>query len=193
MFDLRLHKYGDPILREKAKWVEKIGSEERDLFSYMVKIMSKNEGIGLAAPQVGIDKKIIIADTGKELLKLINPQILEKEGEDSLSEGCLSLPEIFVPVNRANKIKIEGLNEDKKLVRLTIEGFLARILQHEIDHLNGVLIIDYASSIEKEKIKNNLERIANHTKMILKIKKGREEKRNVTLEKSINSEVKNAN
>jgi peptide deformylase len=79
MFNLRLHKYGDPILRKKAKWVEKIGSEERDLFSYMVKIMSKNEGIGLAAPQVGIDKKIIIADTGKELLKLINPQ--KKKGK----------------------------------------------------------------------------------------------------------------
>ena len=173
MFDLRLRKYGDPILRKKAKWVEKVGSEERDLLSYMIRIMSKNEGIGLAAPQVGIDKKIIIADTGKELLKLINPQILEKEGEDSLSEGCLSLPEVFVLVNRANKIKIEALSEDKKLVKLTIKGFLARIIQHEIDHLNGVLIIDYASSIKKEKMKNNLEEIANHTKMILETKKER--------------------
>jgi len=89
-------------------------------------------------------------------LKLINYQILE--GENSLSEGCLSLPEIFVPVNRANKIKIEGLNEDKKLINLTIEGFLARIIQHEIDHLNGILIIDHASSIKREKIKNNLKK-----------------------------------
>lgn len=89
-------------------------------------------------------------------MKLINYQILE--GENSLSEGCLSLPEIFVPVNRANKIKIEGLNEDKKLINLTIEGFLARIIQHEIDHLNGILIIDHASSIKREKIKNNLKK-----------------------------------
>ncbi len=173
MSDLKLRKYGDPILREKARWVEKISSEERDLLFYMTKIMSENEGVGLAAPQVGIDKRIIIADTGKELLKLINPQILEEEGDDSLSEGCLSLPEIFIPVNRANKIKIEGLNENKKLINLTIEGFLARIIQHEIDHLNGVLIIDHASSIRKKKIKNNLEKIAEHTKMILEVKKKR--------------------
>jgi len=174
MSDLRLRKYGDPILRKKAKWVEKISYEERDLLSYMVRIMSENEGVGLAAPQIGMDKRIIIADTGKELLKIINPQILEKEGEDSLSEGCLSLPEIFVPINRANKIKIEGLNEDKKLVKLIIEGFLARIIQHEIDHLNGVLIIDYASPAKKEKIKDNLEKIANHTKIILEVKGKRE-------------------
>jgi len=171
MPDLKLRKYGDPILRKKAKRVEKISYEERDLLSYMVRIMSENEGVGLAAPQIGMDKRIIIADMGKELLKIINPQILEGEGKNSLSEGCLSLPEIFIPVNRANKIKIEGLNEDKKLLRLTIEGFLARIIQHEIDHLNGVLIIDYATLVKKEKIKNNLEKIANHTKMIFEVNK----------------------
>lgn len=171
MSDLKLRKYGDPILRKKAKRVEKISYEERDLLSYMVRIMSENEGVGLAAPQIGMDKRIIIADMGKELLKIINPQILEGEGENSLSEGCLSLPEIFIPVNRANKIKIEGLNEDKKLLRLTIEGFLARIIQHEIDHLNGVLIIDYATLVKKEKIKNNLEKIVNHTKMIFEVNK----------------------
>ena len=171
MSDLKLRKYGDPILRKKAKRVKKISYEERDLLSYMVKIMSENEGVGLAAPQIGMDKRIIIADMGKKLLKIINPQILEEEGENSLSEGCLSLPEIFIPVNRANKIKIEGLNEDKKLLRLTIAGFLARIIQHEIDHLNGVLIIDYATLVKKEKIKNNLEKIANHTKMIFEVNK----------------------
>lgn len=171
MSDLKLRKYGDPILRKKAKRVEKISYEERDLLSYMVRIMSENEGVGLAAPQIGMDKRIIIADIGKELSKIINPQILEGEGENSLSEGCLSLPEIFIPVNRANKIKIEGLSEDKKLLRLTIEGFLARIIQHEIDHLNGVLIIDYATLVKKEKIKNNLEKIANHTKMIFEVNK----------------------
>jgi len=179
MFDLRVRKFGDPILREKAKWVEKITSEERDLLFRMARIMAENEGVGLAAPQLGINKRIIIADTGKSLLKLINPQILEKEGEDLLSEGCLSLPEVFVPVNRASKIKIEGLNENKKIINLTIEGFLARIIQHEIDHLNGVLIIDYASPGRKEKIKNNLEKIANHTRMILKVKEKRKYQRKI--------------
>ncbi|MCD6231573.1 peptide deformylase [Candidatus Aerophobetes bacterium] len=179
MFDLRVRKFGDPILREKAKWVEKITSEERDLLFCMARIMAENEGVGLAAPQLGINKRIIIADTGKSLLKLINPQILEREGEDLLSEGCLSLPEVFVPVNRASKIKIEGLNENKKIINLTIEGFLARIIQHEIDHLNGVLIIDYASPERKEKIKNNLEKIANHTRMILKVKEKRKYQRKI--------------
>jgi len=165
MSNLRLRRYGDPILRRKAKWV---------LLSSMAKIMYENEGIGLAAPQIGVDKRIIIVDTGKGLLKLINPQVIEEEGEDSLSEGCLSLPEIFVPVNRAKRIRIEGLNEDKKLVKLRIEGFLARVIQHEVDHLNGVLIIDYATEKRMRRIKDNLERIANHTKMVLEIEnKGR--------------------
>jgi len=174
MSNLRLRRYGDPILRRKAKWVERISSEERGLLSSMAKIMYENEGIGLAAPQIGVDKRIIIVDTGKGLLKLINPQVIEEEGEDSLSEGCLSLPEIFVPVNRAKRIRIEGLNEDKKLVKLRIEGFLARVIQHEVDHLNGVLIIDYATEKRMRRIKDNLERIANHTKMVLEIEnKGR--------------------
>jgi len=174
MSNLRLRRYGDPILRRKAKWVERVSSEERGLLSSMAKIMYENEGIGLAAPQIGVDKRIIIVDTGKGLLKLINPQVIEEEGEDSLSEGCLSLPEIFVPVNRAKRIRIEGLNEDKKLVKLRIEGFLARVIQHEVDHLNGVLIIDYATEKRMRRIKDNLERIANHTKMVLEIEnKGR--------------------
>ncbi|MEA3485775.1 MAG: peptide deformylase [Candidatus Aerophobetes bacterium] len=166
MSNLRLRKYGDPILRRKVKWVERVSSKERNLLSNMAKIMHKNEGIGLAAPQIGVDKRIIIVDTGKGLLKLINPQVLEREGKDSLSEGCLSLPEVFVPVNRATAIKVEGLNEDKKLTRLIIKGFLARVIQHEVDHLNGMLIIDYATEKRMEKIKDNLEKIANHTKML---------------------------
>jgi peptide deformylase len=169
MSNLRLRKYGDPILRRKVKWVERVSSEERNLLSYMAKIMYENNGVGLAAPQIGVDKKIIVVDTGQGLLKLINPRILEKEGRDSLSEGCLSLPEIFVPVDRATIIKVEGLNEDKKLVKLAINGFLARVIQHEVDHLNGVLIIDYATKKRMERIKDNLEKTANHTKMLLEI------------------------
>ncbi|MCD6083651.1 peptide deformylase [Candidatus Aerophobetes bacterium] len=176
MSNLRLRKYGDPILRKKARWVEKIGSEERDLLSHMAKIMHENNGIGLAAPQIGVDKRIVIVDTEGELLKLINPQILEMEGEEWLSEGCLSLPEIFVPVNRAKTIKIEALNEDKKLIRFTIEGFSARVIQHEVDHLNGVLIIDYATEERKRRMKRSLEEIANHTRMLLEMEKRRGEK-----------------
>ncbi|MCD6473030.1 peptide deformylase [Candidatus Aerophobetes bacterium] len=176
MDNLKLHKYGDPILRKQAELVKKINPEEKELLSNMAKIMYKNEGIGLAAPQVGINKRIIIVHTDNGLLKLINPQILEKEGEDSLSEGCLSLPEIFVQVNRAKRIKVEGLNEEGKLIKLRAEDFLARVIQHEIDHLNGVLIIDYATETRKEKIRGNLEKIANHTKMIFEVKNRRKAK-----------------
>jgi len=170
MFDLRIRKYGDPILRRKAKLVEKLDAEEKEILSDMAKIMYENEGVGLAAPQIGIDKRLIVVDTRRELLKLVNPKILEKEGEDFLSEGCLSLPEIFVRVNRADKITIEGLNENGELVRLNATDFFARVIQHEIDHLNGVLIIDYATQERKEKLKDNLERIANHTKMVFEVK-----------------------
>jgi len=173
MDNLKLRKYGDPILRKQAEWVKKINFKEKELLSTMAKIMYENEGIGLAAPQVGVDKRIIIVHTDKGLLKLINPKVLEKEGEDSLSEGCLSLPEIFVKVNRAERIKIEGLNEEGKLIKLRAEDFLARVIQHEIDHLNGILIIDYATEARKEKIKDNLEKIANHTRMIFEVKNRR--------------------
>jgi len=103
---------------------------------------------------------------------LINPQILE-EGKNSLSEECVSLPEIFVRVNRAKKIKVEGLNDEGKLIKLRVEDFLARVIQHGIDHLNGTLIIDYATEIRKEKIEDNLGKIANHTRMIFEVKNRR--------------------
>jgi len=180
MSNLRLRKYGDPILRRKAERVENVSSRERDLLSNMAKIMYENEGIGLAAPQIGVGKRIIVVDTRRGLLYLINPNILESEGENHLSEGCLSLPEIFVPVSRATAIKVEGLNEDNKLVKLTIEGFLARVIQHEVDHLNGVLIIDYATEERRKRIKDNLEKIANHTRVLLELKnRGRMRKRSL--------------
>ncbi len=170
MFDIRIRKYGDPILRREVRLVEKIGAEEKEILSDMAKIMYENEGVGLAAPQIGIDRRLIVVDTKKKLLKLINPKILEKEGKDSLSEGCLSLPEIFVRVNRAKKIAIEGLNENGEMVRLDAKDFFARVIQHEIDHLNGILIIDYATKERKERIKNDLEKLSNHTEILLKIK-----------------------
>ena len=170
MFDLRIRKYGDPILRRKIKLVKKLDAEEKEILSDMAKIMYENEGVGLAAPQIGVDKRLIVVDTRGRLLKLINPKILEKEGEDFLSEGCLSLPEIFVRVNRAKRITVEGLNENGELVRLNATDFFARVIQHEVDHLNGVLIIDYATQEKKERIKDNLEKMANHTKMVFEIK-----------------------
>lgn len=165
-----IRKYGDPILREVCKPVGKVSETERKIFTTMIELMDSNEGIGLAAPQIGISRRIIVAKFDSYLLKLIDPRIIEKKGEEILTEGCLSIPEVYIKVPRAKKIKVQALDEDGKTRVIQADGMLSRIIQHEVDHLNGILIIDYATEKEKDKIKNQLKRIKTHTKMILKVK-----------------------
>jgi len=165
-----IRKYGDPILRKKCQVVEEVGSAERNLILRMFTIMREHEGIGLAAPQVGIDRQIIAVDTGEELLDLINPRILERRGESSLTEGCLSLPEIFIPVKRPARITVEGVDRYGEKVRMKARGLLARVIQHEVDHLNGILIIDYADEKRIGKINYLLNDLANQSKMLIDIK-----------------------
>ncbi|MCK4859434.1 MAG: peptide deformylase [Candidatus Omnitrophica bacterium] len=145
--DIRI--YPDSILRKKCLLVETIGKEEKKLLENMAETMYKNKGIGLAAPQVGINKQIIIADIGKRLIELINPQIFSHKGEDRMDEGCLSLPEISVGVKRAKEIIVSGLNRGGKKVEMKLRGLAARVIQHEVDHLKGKLIIDYANFIKR--------------------------------------------
>ncbi|MEA3485875.1 MAG: peptide deformylase, partial [Candidatus Aerophobetes bacterium] len=106
--------------------------------------MYASQGIGLAAPQVGIDKRLIVVDVGEGLLKLINPLILLEEGESILEEGCLSLPGVNVKVKRAKSVVVEGWNEKRKRIKIKSEDLFAHAIQHEVDHLQGILIIDYA-------------------------------------------------
>ena len=165
-----IRKYGDPILRKKCQLVEEVGSAERNLILRMFTIMREHEGIGLAAPQVGIERQIIVIDTGEELLDLINPQILGGKRESSLTEGCLSLPEIFVSVKRSTRITVEGLDRYGKKVRVEAKGLLARVIQHEVDHLNGILIVDYADGKRMGKINHLLNNLANNSKMLIDVK-----------------------
>jgi len=122
----------------------------------MLVTMYQFAGIGLAAPQIGILKNLVVADIGEGPVRLANPVILEAKGKEKIEEGCLSIPGISVIINRPRKIIVSGLNEEGKTIEFKAQGLLARVLQHEIDHLNGKLIIDYLSLLEKFKFKLHL-------------------------------------
>ncbi len=161
--------YGEPILRERASKINKIEKDDISTIEKMVDIMYANKGIGLAAPQIGISKQIIIVNAslstrfevgqGKDIIKLINPVISKREGEEKAKEGCLSIPNIYVEVKRSSYVTVEGSNEYGEPVKIEAGGLLARILQHEIDHLNGTLIVDYASPLSRVLVKRQLKKI----------------------------------
>ena len=151
--------YGEPILREKASKVNKIEKDDISIIEKMIDAMYINEGMGLSAPQIGISKQIIVVKGENEVIKLINPEILKREGEEEAKEGCLSIPNIYVEVKRANYVSVEGRNEKWEPVTIEVEGLTARILQHEIDHLNGILIVDYASPVNKVLVKKQLKKL----------------------------------
>lgn len=133
---------GDPILRKFSREVKDINDRIKILLDDMAETMYENEGVGLAAPQVGILRKVIVIDIGEGILKLINPEIIEKEGESLDIEGCLSVPNRAGKVLRPERVKVKYLDIDGKEKIIEGTGLLARALCHEIDHLNGVLFID---------------------------------------------------
>ena len=146
---LRIRKFPEPCLRKKSVAVKKITAECRDILSSMARIMYDNDGVGLAAPQVGINETMIVADIGEGLYKLINPKIVKAKGSQVNKEGCLSVPGVCLKVKRSDKIKLEALDENGEPLAIVAEGLLACVFQHEIDHLSGKLIVDYASFVEK--------------------------------------------
>ncbi len=136
----------DPVLRQVAKEVPKITPNIHKLLNDMADTMYDADGVGLAAPQIGISKRVIVVDVGDEngLIEMINPELVELEGEQIGSEGCLSIPNLNGEVNRAYRVKVRALDRNGELFELVGEELLARALQHEIDHLNGVLFTDIA-------------------------------------------------
>ena len=149
---LEIKKYPESILRRKSAQVSEIAPKEAKLFEDMLLTMYTFNGIGLAAPQVGTSLSIIVADVGEGVIKLANPRILKIKGEDKISEGCLSLPDVYAKIKRPYEILVEGLNEKGEHVEIKAKGLLARVIQHEIDHLRGRLIIDYLGLIDKMKL-----------------------------------------
>ncbi len=147
--------YPDPVLREKAKPIEKVDGKVRKLIDDMAETMYNAPGIGLAANQVGRPVQLIVVDLQREddphgLIVLVNPQIVQAEGHIVWEEGCLSVPDFFSPVQRHEKIVVRGLNAEGKPLEIQADGLLAVALQHEIDHLNGRLFIDYLNPIKKD-------------------------------------------
>lgn len=139
----------DAVLRRKAKPVERVTKRIQKLIRDMADTMYDAKGVGLAAPQVGVSEQIIVADAGDGLVCLVNPRITSREGAEVDVEGCLSIPDIVGYVERATVIDVEGMDERGRPVRRRLEGMLARIVQHEVDHLHGVLITDIATGIRR--------------------------------------------
>lgn len=145
----RIREEGDPILRKTSKEVSEINEKIISLLDDMRETMIKYEGMGLAAPQVGILKKIFIFDTGEEIIEMINPVILETEGEKEYIEGCLSVPGYYGKVKRPDKVVAEALNRDGEKFRIEGENEIAQVILHENDHLSGTLYIDKAYDLQK--------------------------------------------
>ncbi len=160
---LQLCYYGNPVLRKKAKPVAEITEAERQLAAQMLETLyATGNGIGLAATQVGILKRLIIIDIGEdddetyEPLVLFNPEILSVEGEVVAEEGCLSIPNVTAEVRRPEKVVVDGMDIRGEPIYIEADGLLARVLQHEIDHLNGVLFIDRISGLKRQLLKDEL-------------------------------------
>ncbi|WP_426452248.1 peptide deformylase [Paenibacillus sp. S-38] len=139
-----IRRLGDPVLREKCRPVPGITPNVLKLLNDLKETLYADSGrAGLAAPQIGIAKRVAVLDMGEGLIELINPEIVEKSGETSSIEGCLSLPNLYGEVKRAEKIRVKTLNREGQEVYLEGEGRTAICMQHEIDHLDGILYIDY--------------------------------------------------
>jgi len=149
---LPIRKIGDPVLRSKSNEVKNINEKTKQLIENMIDSMEAADGIGLAAPQIGILQRVIVVKVEDDLRILINPSVIVKEGEALAEEGCLSVPGRTGIVKRAEKATIEGVNENSEEVKYKLEGLKARAFLHEIDHLDGTLFVDKAIEIKEDNV-----------------------------------------
>ncbi|RJE49233.1 MULTISPECIES: peptide deformylase [unclassified Dehalobacter] len=140
-------KIGEDILREKAIEVKKITPNIIKLLDNMAETMYEAKGVGLAAPQVGVSKRVVVIDVGDGLLELINPMIIKKTGSEADEEGCLSVPNKTGRVKRAAEVVVQAMDRNGEMKEYHADGFLARAMQHETDHLDGILFVDIADKI----------------------------------------------
>ncbi|MEK7688624.1 MAG: peptide deformylase [Deltaproteobacteria bacterium] len=172
---LNILKYPDPFLKTKAKPVSKIDADIKRLISDMAETMYFARGIGLAATQVGVDKRVAVLDIpkgedykkGENLIVLINTEITAYEWEIKYEEGCLSLPGFTAEVKRFANVTVKGLNQDGNDVDIKAEGLLAIAIQHEIDHLDGLLFIDRLSKLKRDIIKRKIKKVIESEKKML--------------------------
>jgi len=150
---LKICKYPEPVLKKRALEVKKVSEADKRLIENMIETMKASGGVGLAANQVGISKRIFVFNPSEEDWRadaMINPVIIKRRGSEKTEEGCLSLPGITAEVRRYKYVLVEGLDIDGRHVRFEAKGLLARIIQHEVDHLDGKLIIDKASRLKRK-------------------------------------------
>jgi peptide deformylase len=140
IFPIRV--FGDPVLRQRAAEVDEIDGKIARLSEEMIETMHDAPGVGLAAPQVGIERRIFVYDVGDGAQTVINPQIVESDGEWEYEEGCLSVPELHWPIIRPKEVHLIGLDLEGNEISVEADELLARVFQHEIDHLNGILLIE---------------------------------------------------
>lgn len=157
---LQLRIYPDNALREHSQPVTIIDNFLEQVVLEMAELMYRNQGVGLAAPQVGILQRLVVMDIGDGLLAVANPEIIRREGEERSEEGCLSLPQVLVDIDRSTQITVTGITPSGNEIRRDLEGLAARVMQHEIDHLDGRLIIDYASPVKRVLLKKQLKELA---------------------------------
>ena len=158
---LNILHFPDDRLRTVAKPVDKVTDKHRTLISNMLETMYDAPGIGLAATQVNVHERILVIDMSEEKnepIVLINPEILEKDGDQEFDEGCLSVPGIYETVHRAEKVRVKALNRQGESFEMNAEGLLAVCIQHEMDHLLGKLFVDYLSQLKKQRIRKKLEK-----------------------------------
>lgn len=160
MNKLKIRIYGDKTLKAKAAKVRLIDDEARRIVKGMAQAMYEGKGVGLAAPQVGISKRIIIFDIGGGLACLINPVIKWKDGKAVMAEGCLSFPGLSLEVKRWDKIRVSAQDLNGREVELEAGDMASRVIQHEIDHLDGVLIIDRVHKKKLKSVKKELDEIS---------------------------------
>ncbi|MEC9375615.1 MAG: peptide deformylase [Pseudomonadota bacterium] len=152
-------EYPDPRLRNIASTVDRVGDAIRELIEDMLETMYASNGIGLAATQVNVHKRVIVIDISEEKndpLCFINPELLQVNGSITSDEGCLSVPDIYEPVDRAENILVGALDRNGRTIESSAEGLLAVCIQHEIDHLNGKLFVDYLSQLKRQRLRKRI-------------------------------------
>jgi peptide deformylase len=159
---LTILEFPDERLRKKAAEVKAVDGNIKKLVDDMLETMYEAKGVGLAATQVNVHQRIVVIDVSEEKDKplcLINPEIINKDGVEESEEGCLSVPGFFEKVKRAERVKVKALNKEGKSFELEADDLLAVCIQHELDHLEGKLFVDYVSSLKRQRIKKKLEKI----------------------------------
>ena len=157
---LKMRRYGDPVLRRRAEPVREITGDLRQMVEDMIDTMYDEGGIGLAAPQVGLALRLMVVgdERGRDPRGLLNPVITDQGGEVTAEEGCLSIPGVYADVTRAEWVRLEAQDLDGKPATINARGFLARVFQHEIDHLDGVLFIDRLDPATRDRIKRRIKK-----------------------------------